>query len=156
MKIFLFPSVIRRKLTDGVIRGPRSSTTTLDIPSAKLDYRYQGPFTILQQINPVAYKLELPPSLKIHPVFHVSQLKPCHANYFPGRIAPPPPVQVDGHEEFPVAQILDLKQLRGKLHYLIDWVGYGPEERSWEPADLLHAPAKVRAFHWQFPDKPGP
>ncbi|CAI5785302.1 Hypothetical predicted protein, partial [Podarcis lilfordi] len=93
---------------------------------AKADYKVQAGRRHQQgpafQINPVAYKLEIPPSLKIHQVFHVSQLKPCHADYFLGRIAPPPPlVQVDGHEEFQVTQVQDLKRLHDRLHYLIDW-----------------------------------
>ena len=40
--------------------------------------RYEGPFTILENVDKVSYKVELPPRLKIHHVFHVSYLKPYH------------------------------------------------------------------------------
>ncbi|PKI70118.1 hypothetical protein CRG98_009490 [Punica granatum] len=41
-----------------------------------LTWRYKGPFQVLQRVNSVAYKVELPKKLKLHPVFHVSMLKP--------------------------------------------------------------------------------
>src|SRR5271154_1511729 len=43
-------------------------------PSKKFDVRRTGPFTILEKITPLAYRLQLPLSWKIHPVFHVSLL----------------------------------------------------------------------------------
>ncbi|KAM9294425.1 ral GTPase-activating protein subunit alpha-1 [Gastrophryne carolinensis] len=74
-------------------------------------------------------------SMKIHPVFHVSLLKPVVLNPFPERIpSPPDAVEVDGQEQFIVEEILDSRIFRNQLQYLIKWQGYGPEENSWEPA----------------------
>lgn len=42
----------------------------------KLNSCYISPFKITQQINPVTFRLELPPLYKFNPTFHVSLLKP--------------------------------------------------------------------------------
>ena len=46
---------------------------------------------------------------------------------------------------------------RRQLFYLVDWVGYGPEERTWEPAtNVEHAKDAVASFHRAHPQRPSP
>ena len=61
---------------------------TLD--SRKLLPRWIGSFKIVLKVGKIAYKLDLPDIMKIHPVFHVSLLKLYRAL---GNVEPlPPPI----------------------------------------------------------------
>ena len=40
--------------------------------------RYDGPFEVIRKMGAVAYRLKLLERLKLHPIFHVSYLKPFH------------------------------------------------------------------------------
>ncbi len=127
----------------------------------KLSPRYFGPFTIIKQINPVTYQLQLPSQYKIHSSFHVSLLKPYHppisVSTEPGPTEEPPLplIQVDG-AIYMVNEILDSRHRGGLLEYLVDWEGYGPEERSWVPRDDILNPTLLEVFHSTHPDRPGP
>jgi len=80
-------------------------------PSKKLSEKNLGPYTIIAQVGSLSFMLRLPDSMRaVHPVFHVSQLKPAIPNTILDRIQPPPPpVEVDGELEFKIAEILDSK-----------------------------------------------
>ena len=129
-------------------------------PSRKLDVKRMGPFKVRGVIGEgrLAYKLELPAQMRVHPVFHVSLLTPYRESTLPGRIQEPPlPVEVEGELEYEVAEILDSKIERRKLKYLVDWVNCGPEERTWEPTENVeNAPDAVAAFHRAYPLRPSP
>jgi hypothetical protein len=49
----------------------------------KLTPKYYGPYKILQRIGSMAYKLELPPSSCVHPIFYASCLKKVINNKIP-------------------------------------------------------------------------
>jgi hypothetical protein len=110
--------------------------------SHKLLPRWLGPFRVAKRISSVAYKLELPSTMsRLHPVFHVSLLKPYYSD---GPYQPPPPVLLqDGSEEFEVETILSHRDrsLPRSTHtvreYLIKWKGYTHEHNTWEPAKNL-------------------
>ncbi|CAO3619736.1 unnamed protein product [Cunninghamella blakesleeana] len=107
-------------------------------PSKKLDYKKLGPFKVIEKINPVAYRIELPHTMKIHNVFHTSLLTPVTENELSQRYQPaPPPIIVNGQEEFIVEKILDHRKRYGRLYYLVKWKDYGPEANTWEPIENL-------------------
>jgi hypothetical protein len=99
----------------------------------KLTFKFFGPYKILERIGSVAYKLDLPASSSLHPVFHVSLLKP----------APPPRYQVsttlpDPELDLQVPeQVLQRRtHIRGTstVPQLIKWSGLDNALATWEDA----------------------
>lgn len=129
-------------------------------PSDKLDYKRLGPFKILAKVGSHAYKLELPSTMKIHPVFHVNLLTPKeipHLPDIPGRVSPPnPPIEVEGEEHFEVEYIKDSRKYNRQVQYLVKWKGYeNPNEDTWEPIkNLWNCLDVIRDFHRAYPNKP--
>jgi len=79
-------------------------------PSPKLSHRRLRPFEIERQVGPLAYCLKLPHRMKqLHPVFNIVKLSAALEDPILGRKpqALPPPIVVDGEEEWEVEEILD-------------------------------------------------
>ena len=98
-----------------------------------------------------AYKLALPPEIKVHPVFHVLLLE----EYFEDSVRPerkqvlrPIPELVENHEEYEVETILNKRKLRTRdTEYLVKWRGYHVKEATWVPSlNLGNAKEAVQDF----------
>ncbi|KAL0172892.1 hypothetical protein M9458_033203, partial [Cirrhinus mrigala] len=154
---------VRRRPAPEFQPGDQVWLSTRDLrlrqPCRKLSPRHIGPFKILRRINDVTFQLQLPPRYRIHPTFHVSLLKPCYpsATEQPGaEVEPPPPEILEPPSIYTVHEILGSRRRGGRLEYLIDWEGYGPEERSWVSRDDILDPTLLSDFHRDHPDQPAP
>jgi len=116
----------------------------------KLNPKRYGPFKIIKMISSVAYQLQLPPSWKIHPVFHASLLSPYSETPSHGpNFSRPPPDLIDGEAEYEV-ELIKSHRRHGrsrKLQYLIKWKGYPESDNTWENADQIHAPDLIKLYH---------
>ena len=126
---------------------------TMRQPSKKLCHKRIGPFKVVERVGELAYRLELPATARIHPVFHVSLLSEVRKTY---RKTPnPPPIDVEGELEYEVEEILDSRKFRGELKYLVKWKGYDPSHNSWESVEnVANAPELVADFHRKHPSAP--
>ena len=114
----------------------------------KLAPRFVGPYKVLERMGEVSYKLELPEGLSgVHDVFHVSQLKKCHAEMadIPLRdTVPLEAIQLDSdltYEEKSV-KILEFvsRVTRSKVikFWEVQWSHHTEDEATWErEEDLL-------------------
>ena len=104
---------------------------------AKLAPRWFGPFEISELISERTVRLKLPPFCRAHPVFNVAALKPyCEDGSFGKRRNPPAPIiDLDGQERYIVEAVLNQRNRRGKVEYLVKWLGFN--ESTWEPEEFL-------------------
>jgi hypothetical protein len=105
-----------------------------------LAYKFFGPFPVEQRIGELAYKLTLPEDARIHPVFHVSQLKPFTPNYSPVFMDLPRPPDLAAQDLQPI-QVLERRMRKQGQGYVvqlkIQWSSRPPEEATWEDYEVL-------------------
>ena len=119
-------------------------------PTHKLQAKRYGLFKIINALSHVVYQLQLPPSWKIHNVFHASYLsqywetKEHGLNYLE-----PPPDIIEGQPEWEVEAILGMRLYGRKKEkqYRVHWKGNSDAQDTWEPVDNIHAPELIQQYH---------
>lgn len=118
----------------------------------KLSNQRVGPFKVLEKVGNLAYRLELPSIMRIHPVISIAQLEPgsdqSEDPYHRTSAQPPPPVEEDADDnvspdfaaKFPLYEIERLSKRQGtgaNRKYLVHWKGYGNQHNAWYPVHAL-------------------
>ncbi|KAH7423192.1 hypothetical protein KP509_12G043300 [Ceratopteris richardii] len=129
------------------LQVPLGSSLTLG-QKPKLSHRFCGPWTVIKKISDVAYKLQLPDNCKVHPVFHVSKLRPYISrdeNCVDDLVAlenrasqPDVPFQVLHKREWKLRN-------RSIPEYLVAWTSHPLTDATWESEALIrkHFPSFI-------------
>ncbi len=139
-------------LTLGKAYKPKGSQNRKEMP------RRQGPYLIKRKVTKLAYELDLPNDVNIHPVISIQYLTAYNCDEDPFQRQPPPPGPVeygsgDEHSEgdgevYEVERIVDHRRHRGRDQYLVRWKGYGPQDDQWKAAsELTHSQRLLDEFH---------
>ena len=125
-------------------------------PTAKLAARRHRPFPVEQVLSPVTYKLSLPLTWNVHPVFHTDLLTPYRETPFHGKNYQRPPAKlVQGQEEYEVKAVLDKRHYgrKKKRQYLVRWKGYPDSDNEWVDHEDMHAPEAIKEYEETQRDK---
>ncbi|KAG8391561.1 hypothetical protein BUALT_Bualt01G0200400 [Buddleja alternifolia] len=99
--------------------------------------KYEGPYPVVAKVGKVSYRLDLPSTLRIHPVFHVSMLRPYQEDEEDpsrGESHRAPPVVTKSFDK-EIEEVLSHKVVRRRgvkptTHYFIKWKGLPESEAT--------------------------
>ncbi|CEJ61941.1 hypothetical protein PMG11_03668 [Penicillium brasilianum] len=120
-------------------------------PSKKLDWLHAR-YRVVDVPSPFTVRLNVPTG--IHPVFHIELVRPAATDPFPSQLvddSQPPPLLVDGEEEYEVEQILAIRRRKIGRGYrdeaLVKWRGWA--EQTWETLDSVRDCSALDTFEEQ-------
>jgi len=87
--------------------------------SEKLTERFVGPYKVKRIVSSNAIELELPKTIKIHPVVNVSRVQLYKPQVEGQKKILSKPVIIEGEKEFEVEKILNKQVIRGKEKFLV-------------------------------------
>jgi hypothetical protein len=136
------------------VRGDKVSFVIANLflraqPNMKLIDKPLGPFTVEELIGKHSYRLKLPATLRLHPVFHVKNLRPC----FTAPLRPVVPVIVPegDDEEFDVSHksVVCIKSLPGRRgKYLLFMMHFSDDDipHVWHRLNEVHRTTALQNF----------
>ena len=113
-----------RKETEKWRKGDRVMLSTKDLifkerPARKLVDRYIRPYMIEEVISTNVVKLQLPTSMRIHPVINISQIVQYKEQVEGQKKEEGKPIEVEGVKEWEIERILKKRKIRGVNKYLV-------------------------------------
>jgi hypothetical protein len=104
-----------------------------------------------------SYKVELPASIKINPVFPAESLCRDLNDPLPGQAnAPLPLIKVTADNKYKVQKIIAVKLTKGKLAYRAKWTGADKDPEFYPASDFKYNPHLLKRFHLANPTLPSP
>ncbi|XP_026439674.1 uncharacterized protein LOC113338474 [Papaver somniferum] len=118
----------------------RQSSVSLRI-NLKLAAKYYGPYSVLQKIGLASYKPQLPAEARIHPVFHVSQLKK-QTGVSHTHSPTLPTLETEGQILVIPAAVLDSRTITRNgsdvPQLLLQWTNASTEDATWEDTSYIN------------------
>ena len=145
-----------------IARGCAAALPSLSLPLPNVPRARSRPAPVSKRLGPRSilstpklkfFFLDIPDTRRLGPRRYSrrSGVLPPRLGLIP---PPPPPVHLAGNDEWEINDILDSKRAGRGVKYLVDWKGYGPEERTWEPLSSLDNSAEtVLKYHKTNPTK---
>ena len=98
---------------------------------------FVGPYKVKAIISSNTIELELPSTIKIHPVVNVNRVQWYKSQVEGQKKEALQPVVIEEEEEWEVKKIMNKRKVQGKNKYLVQWKEYTAEENTWKSKENL-------------------